>query len=225
MDFGIAAEGVTDQVTIQNVLCGYFRNVEDLEQEITFVQPHEDATDSDGYGSWTNLFSYLSDVRFRQDVLNIEFLIIQVDTDVCQEKGFDVSITNEKNKEISVSELVNRIIERLIEQIGKGDPEFYNKYKEKIIFAVCVHSLECWIYKYYETNGQKINRDKTKNCTSSLERIISQNNKKLSTLKCGKEYENLTKPFRKIRTIDLISKNDSSFELFIKYLERIDYPI
>jgi hypothetical protein len=227
MDFGIAAEGVTDQVTIQNILSGFFDSIEDLEQDITFVQPHEDASDENdvrGYGSWTSLFSYLKDKRFREDVLNTEHIIIQIDSDVCNKVGFDVSRVDESNKEIKVTDLINRIVARLVEQISIGDANFYTKHSKKIIFAVCVDSLECWIYKYYEIDSRKVKTCKIKGCETSLQQVISKSYKKLSTLKCAKEYEKLSKPFRKKKTINQIVNFDFSFEVFINHLDNLDYP-
>lgn len=227
MDFGIAAEGVTDQVTIQNIICGFFDSMENLEQDITFVQPHEDASDEDdirGYGSWTSLFSYLKDKRFREDVLNTEFLIIQVDSDVCNEVGFDVNRFDESNNEIKVTDLINRVVIKLVEQISLGDADFYNTFCDKIIFAVCVDSIECWIYKHYETDSRKVKTSKIKGCEASLEQAISKSHKKLSTLKCAKEYEKLSKPFRKKKIINQIFNSDFSFEVFVGHLENINYP-
>ncbi|MFQ2348380.1 MULTISPECIES: hypothetical protein [Aeromonas] len=223
MDFSIAGEGVTDQVTIQNVLCGFFDTIEDLEQEVIFVQPHQDATDEEdvrGYGSWTSLFSYLKDKRFRDDVVNTSFLIIQVDSDVCEEIGFDVKRSASSNSE----ELVSAIVTRLICQINSGSDGFYDKYKENIIFAVCVDSIECWLYKYYENDKQKVKNDKTLNCAASLETVIFRFHKKLSTKKCAKEYDKLSKPFRKRKTLQMISDVDSSLKIFLNNLETISYP-
>ncbi|MDF9390794.1 hypothetical protein EXZ60_18800 [Vibrio sp. 1151_11] len=227
MDFGIAAEGVTDQVTIQNILCGIFNEIEDLEQEITFVQPHQDATDEDdirGYGSWTSLFSYLESRRFREDVLNTEYLIIQIDSDVCEEVGFDVKRFDENNKELTIEKLVDAIIARLISQIGKGDPNFYVSFEDKIIFGVCVDSLECWLYKHYEPDTRKVKHQKTKSCATSLEQVISRHHKKLSASKCSKEYEKLSKPFRKIKIINQVASVDSSLNIFVDSLRNIEYP-
>lgn len=227
MDFGIAAEGVTDQITLQNVLCGYFNEQEDLEQDITFVQPHQDATDEDdvrGYGSWTSLFSYLRDKRFREDVLNNEFLIVQVDSDVCEEIGFDVSRRNSKNEELSIDKLIDSVVERLINQIALGNVDFYDRFKEKIIFAVCVDSIECWLYKLYENDRRKARYEKTKSCATCLANVIDRNYKKLSTNKTAKEYDKLSKPFRKNKNINQVASVDLSFNSFICSLGEIDYP-
>lgn len=228
MDFGIASEGVTDQVIIQNVLCGYFDSVYDLEQEITFVQPHKDASDEQdirGYGSWTSLFSYLKDRRFREDVINMEFLIIQIDTDVCEEIGFDVCRVDSSNNELSIAELVDKVLERLILQISLEDPNFYGLFSEKIIFAICVDSIECWLYKHYETDTRKTKVTKIKNCAGSLNNVILKTYKKLSAKKCAKEYEKLSKPFRKKKIINQIVNLDNSFDIFIRNLHNIKYPL
>ena len=71
MLFGLACEGVTDQITIENILCGYFDNP-DLEDEVKYLQPTFDETDQKqkNFGGWEMLLAYLGKTDFRDDVLN-----------------------------------------------------------------------------------------------------------------------------------------------------------
>jgi hypothetical protein len=74
MLFGLACEGPTDQITIENILCGYFGNP-DLDADITKLQPPFDETDQkQGTGGWPILLKYLASARFRDDILNTEFI-------------------------------------------------------------------------------------------------------------------------------------------------------
>ncbi|NER00949.1 MAG: hypothetical protein F6K30_30375 [Cyanothece sp. SIO2G6] len=41
--FALICEGVTDQITISNILCGFFDN-ENLDEDIAFLQPPYDVT-------------------------------------------------------------------------------------------------------------------------------------------------------------------------------------
>jgi hypothetical protein len=37
--FGLACEGITDQITIENILCGYFKSKNLDDDEIKYVEP------------------------------------------------------------------------------------------------------------------------------------------------------------------------------------------
>jgi len=84
--FALACEGVTDQIVIENILCGFYKDYDDLDEEIQPLQPPFDATTQkhkEGeFGGWERLLEYLSLKRFRDDVLNSEYVIIQIDTDI-----------------------------------------------------------------------------------------------------------------------------------------------
>lgn len=81
--FGLACEGVTDQIVIENILCGFYKNLEDLDEDIQPLQPPFDETTKkqSDFSNWELLLKYLSTKRFRDDVLNSEYIIIQIDTD------------------------------------------------------------------------------------------------------------------------------------------------
>lgn len=44
MKFGLACEGITDQISLENILCGYFEDP-DLDEDIQYLQPFLDETD------------------------------------------------------------------------------------------------------------------------------------------------------------------------------------
>jgi len=109
--FALACEGVTDQIVIENILCGFYKEYDDLDEEIQPLQPPYDATTQkqkeDEFGGWEMLLKYLSEKRFRDDVLNSEYLIVQIDTDISEHVNFGVSQQN-----LSTEELINKVIER-----------------------------------------------------------------------------------------------------------------
>jgi len=37
MDFGLAYEGITGHITIENILCGYFNDIDDLDENIVYL--------------------------------------------------------------------------------------------------------------------------------------------------------------------------------------------
>ena len=217
MEFGLACEGVTDQVVLRSILVGHFED-EDMYDNTTFLQPAFDETTrkQDGFGNWTLLLKYLREEKFRDDVLNHDYLLVQVDTDVSDDFGFDVSQRDIAGNPKSPEQLINDTIIRLIDEINLGQPDFYQEHTQKIIFALAVHSLECWLLAHYE-NGKKA--QKIVNCFNSLERAI---NKKIE--KNHDNYEALSAPFQKKRNLASARRNNVSLHVFLENIEAILAP-
>jgi len=204
LTFGLACEGVTDQAVLENILCGFYKD-NNLRNEIKVFQPLFDETQKkqkEGeFGGWEELLRYLSTKKFRESVINTKFMIIQIDTDISEHINFGVSQQN-----LSTEALISKVIERLITQID-SKKEFYSKYKEKIIFAISVHSLECWILPLYKSSkNEKIN-----GCFEALQREISINKNYI-------EYDKITKLFRKNKELNKVLSKNSSFQIFIDKL-------
>lgn len=209
--FGLACEGITDQITIENILCGFYKDYDDLDEEIQPFQPAYDETTKkqkeEEYGGWEMLLEYLSEKRFRDDVLNSEYVIIQIDTDISDHKNFGV----EKNTEC-METYIEKVAKKLIENIDLKE-KFFEKNRNKIIFAISVHSLECWILPIYKT----LKSEKITGCFETLQR----ESKKIAVVKNYSTYEKLTRVFLKNKELlKYISKN-KSFEIFINSLPKI----
>jgi len=208
--FALACEGVTDQIVIENILCGFYKDYDDLDEEIQPLQPPYDKTTQkqmEGeFGGWEMLLQYLGEKRFRDDVLNSEYIIIQIDTDISEHTNFNVL-----HQDLSIRELIEKVIERLIKQIDiKG--EFYKLYKEKIIFAISVHSLECWILPIYRS----YKNEKISGCFETLKR----ESKKIKVSKTQKIYDELSKDFLKYKKLKKIVSQSYSFQIFINSLPK-----
>jgi hypothetical protein len=207
LKFGLACEGVTDQAVIENILCGFYSD-RNLKSEIKAFQPLFDATQQkqlEGeFGGWEILLKFLSTKRFRQEVINNKYMIIQIDTDISEHPNFDVS-----QHDLSIEALIEKVVERLIFEID-SKKEFYQKYKERIIFAISVHSLECWLLPIYKN----FNNEKVSGCFESLQR----ESKKLRVQKDYKTYEKLSKEFLKHKNLIKIASKNSSFQIFINSL-------
>ena len=224
-DFGLAGEGVTDQIVLENVLFGLYGDVDEFdEDEIAYLQPLLDATDEDGLGSWTRLLTYLDNKRFRADVLNHQFVIIQVDTDVAAEKGFDVALVDDNNQSLSVEAIVDNVKRRLIEQIDVAKEGFYEEHKENIVFAVSVHSLECWLFNLHNKDPRRTGRILA--CTSHLQKVVAAENSLPKFAKNKPVYDELSAQFykKKGKKIAEVAKVDTSFGIFIEDLKSLPYP-
>ena len=213
MLFGLACEGVTDQITLENILCGYFDNP-DL--DVSHLQPPFDETDQKqkDFGGWQMLLAYLKMTRFRDDVLSNKWVVIQVDTDVSGEIGFGVLHVDANNQPLTPEALITNVIAKLVATIESGQPGFYQQYSEKIIFCISVHSLECWLYAYY--NHKPLSKPKITGCYNALSRLRPTIEK---TYRC---YDQLSQPFLKRKNIDIAVKKDPSFCVFIQSLAKIE---
>jgi len=210
--FGLITEGITDQIVIENILCGFYKDYDDLDEEISPLEPPRDETDmkqaySEFGTGWSAIFNYLSETRFRDDVLNSEYVIIQIDTDIAEE--FGCSLTQ------SVEEIIKSVIEKIVEKIDSKEL-FYQENREKIIFAISVHSLECWILPIYESNK----KEKIIACEDKLKKAVVKVSKKLKVDKNYKNYDKLTQDFLKHKKLMKITSQNSSFQIFIDKLPK-----
>ena len=225
-DFGLAGEGVTDQIVLENVLFGLYGDVDEFdEDEIAYLQPLLDATDEDGLGSWTRLFTYLDNKRFRADVLNHQFVIIQVDTDVAvADGGFDVGLVDENNKPLPVEGVVDKVKHRLIAQIDGAKEGFYDEHKENIVFAISVHSLECWLFNLHNKNAKHAGR--ILSCKDHLQKVVAADRKLPKFAKNKPIYDELSALFykKKGKKIAEVAKVDVSFGILIEKLQALPYP-
>lgn len=207
MKFGLACEGITDQITIENILCGYFENP-NLNEEITYLQPFFDETDqSRGKGGWKILLKYLASDRFQQDVSSCQFLILQIDTDIAE----FLEIQNFQT--LSIDVLIQEVIKIIVNKINQDQANFYEQCANKIIFAICVHSLECWLVSLHSE------RTEIDECYNFLK--ILPISSKIRITKREKNYNQLSKPFLIKENIDVVSQKDPSFQVFIQALKNI----
>ncbi len=206
--FGLACEGITDQIVIENILCGFYKNYDDLDDEIHPFEPPRDETDKKqgDFSNWELLLKYLSEERFRDDVLNSEYMIVQIDTDISDHVNFDVLKYN-----LSTVELIEKVIKKLIENIN-SKVAFYEENKKKIIFAISVHDLECWILPLYKN----LKSEKTTGCFGALQR--ESKSIKVREPKDYDTYDKLTRDFTKYKKLMPIVSKNISFQVFINSL-------
>ena len=217
MYFALACEGVTDFAVVEAVLCGFFD--EDITDEITYLQPHLDETSKSqkGFGGWEQLLDYLQSTRFYEDVKFNDYIIIQIDTDISKHPNFGVSHYDENNKELTTSVLIEKAIKKLIDFINKNHPGFYESHKEKILFCICVHSIECWLLAHHKN----MKKPKTKNCFKALAYELKKNE---DSLKNNKTYQEIATPLANKKTLEGIRVKDASLHSFLERLSQVPAP-
>lgn len=212
--FGLITEGPTDQIVIENILSGYFDN-----PDIDFrpFLPLRDETDKnriENYGGWTRVFEYCGSSKFQEAFQFVDYIIVQIDTDTSEEKGYDIPKI-EDGKELSIEEIIEKVCEKLRNLIGA---EFYDEFSEKIIFAISVHCLECWLLPLYYTDKKKA---KYKNCLDTLNQALRKEGFTIDA-KTAEYYDSISRKYLKHKTLMSKYKNNPSLKIFVEEVEKRD---
>lgn len=207
MRIGLVTEGPTDLYVIDNMLTGFFDDI-----DIFVVDLFPDRSDETMLGGWERVFQYCGSELFRNSFRRLDYVIVQVDTDVCELPNFGVAKL-ENGVELSPRELIERVKTKLISVIGE---EFFNEYKESIGFAICVYSLECWLLPIHCTGNH---RNKITGCLETLNRFLAKGNKRtIGVSKDREQYNELSKIYRSNKKLISLCKLNPSLEVFIEEL-------
>ncbi|RFC40410.1 MAG: hypothetical protein DID89_2727546962 [Candidatus Nitrotoga sp. CP45] len=208
-NFALISEGITDQVTIENILYGHYED--DL--DITSIQPARDATDENrqsAAGGWERVLEYLCLEDFKKIFLFNEFVIIHIDTDCGDHPNFGVQLTS-NGKDREPQQIINDVTFLLRSKIGA---DVYAEYQERIIFAIAVDCIECWLLPLHsKIHAHKV---KKKNCEAALN---------FNLQKAGVDYTKdylgymlLTRQFKSRSSIKICKTLNESFAFFIDSL-------
>ena len=199
--FGLISEGVTDNAVLENILIGYFN--EDISAYINHLQPPPAAS-----GGWSRVLKYCSSTDFKNDFDNNDFMVIQIDTDKSFELPFDVA--HELNGvKLSVEQLVEKVKKRF-EQLflTAFGADFLINYGDRILFAIAIHSTECWLLPlYYKSIKDK---SETKNCYAQLNKEVKGLKKEYKT------YNSISSAFCSNKKLEKAFIDNPSFKIFIE---------
>lgn len=190
--FGVIAEGVTDYYVIRSVLLGAFGAQGSQEPFIYRIFPREESATADG--GWTVEKKFLLKREHLSALTTTDYLVVHIDTDVCDNPGFDVA-RQESGRALNPTELRERVIVRLKEWMGQDT----QPHMEKIIFAVAVDAIECWLLPLLVTKPAKAK--KTTGCLRAANDELRKRNR--STLSTGSGEKSLeayrveSKPYQK----------------------------
>lgn len=210
LKFGLISEGVTDNAVLENILIGYFN--EDISGYINHLQPPPTAS-----GGWSRVLKYCSSHDFKNDFTDNDFMVIQIDTDKSFDAPFDVS-HEENGVKLSVEQLIEKVkvrFERLFEEVFGTN--FKAEFNNRILFAIAIHSTECWLLPlYYKKDNEK---SEIKNCYEQL-------NKKVNGLqKTLKIYDAISADFCFPKKLKQASLENPSFKVFIKNELQVKIPL
>ncbi len=218
--FGLIGEGHTDHKVLENILVGYFDDLEG--DELDFVHRPEIGDNTyqmsqEQFGGWYQVLEYCGSEEFMEGILeqDIDFYVIQIDTDKCHEKQY----LDDDISKLTVKEQIETVSEKLIEKINKIDNDFYKQYKEKLIFAISVNEIECWLLPIYFNDK---NKGRTNNCIHALNKVLSKKNSNLIINPNKKEptkYDKLSSDFSRRKKLLKLYPHNPSLLLFVENLE------
>lgn len=171
---GILSEGPTDHGVIKQVLLGFFEKyADDLYLNSSFP-PETTPFGEPVEGGWTVLKQRLLDGHHRLALQDNDFLVIHIDTDVCEEVGYDVSRRDPETGAHREPEVLRvAAIERLKQWLGD---DFCEAHGDRVLFAIAVDSIECWLLPLLE--GKPAKQRKTAGCLAAANEALKRAGKK-----------------------------------------------
>ncbi len=167
---GLICEGVSEINIMTRILSKY------LNDEV-IVNPIEPETKTEngflvqnGYGGWQQVLAHCNDETVEKILEFNDYLLIQIDTDASIQKGYDVAPQDESGKTKDVAVFYQDVKNRLLANIRE---EVQEKYEGRILFAICMNELECWLLPIYYSNNI---RCKTNNCLYALNLALGKKN-------------------------------------------------
>ncbi len=157
MQIALITEGITDKPIIDAVLSAYFSQKKmksDFATTALLPKKKEPV-------GWLKVLEYCGTNLFKEAFEYIDYVIIQIDADAHSDIGFDVP------KQKNTSDLIEAIKNRIIKAIGN---EFYTQNLTKIIFAINIDQIECWLLPFFATSAA--HKKKEINCCSTVNQYL-----------------------------------------------------
>lgn len=173
------------------------------------------------YGGWKAVLDHCNEKDIDSALDGHDYLIIQIDTDTCNEVHYDVRTISENGIKLSDAIVFEKVSERILRDISE---EKRKEYAGKIIFAICFNETECWLLPlYYEQDRKKC--EKTNSCIFTLNKALSQQGigipeKAKNTPGAIKVYDKILKGF-KPKNIPTLAQYNLGFKKFVEKLDEI----
>lgn len=210
---GIVSEGISDYWALKHIVERYLKVYDvytiPLQPKITVKGKQ------DGFGTWQGVFSYISGSDEQKLIVEAiyegcKFVIIQIDTDVCEQYGIKKDTTN---MELFWEQVKNKLSESVYSDFDKS----------VLIYAICINELECWLIPFVCAE-----KDKCTNINQCLHIVnrsikskgsIDKDNKNSDTAR--QLYKYILDQKKKPKEIAGCAQNNLGFRKFIDQLEYI----
>ncbi len=226
---GIIAEGKSDHAVIANILKGILDI--DISTQVQFLVPDLSTDEEDFYqqrqqkiasfSNWTIVRQNCIDREIIDDFFNENpsadnlALIIQIDTAERDLINYEVS-EPPKTKDKNYSEKLRLNVITKIK-------EWLNQPYENLYYAIAIEETEAWILALHEKNkSDTCEYNKAKEAYfKMLNKTLKKKEKNVLTIKDAfVKYDQLSRPFRKNRTLTKARNKNKSLDLFCHSLEK-----
>lgn len=219
MKFVLITEGPSEHRIIKHIIAKYFR---EIDPDINQIQPKIVNQKQVTTGGWNEVLKYCEREELNDILLENDYLIIQIDTDQSQTKPFNVSHTNTSNELKTTDELYEHVVAKLR---GLIKPEIFEAHEKQIFFAICIHTIECWLLPVYYKNNHKAD---SRNCLSTLNLELRRQNistiptKDKNSSKSIRTYETILRNWKRKQDIIDAAQHNTGFRNFIDSISFIE---
>ncbi|ACU05051.1 hypothetical protein [Pedobacter heparinus] len=205
MEVSIISEGVTDQIIIEAIVQGLLN---DKNISLNALQPKENEP-----GGWQLVRSYCKSKDFKEALPYTEgLIIIHIDCDVLGTDGVPEDCVINFNN-MTINQAFDAVKAKII---GFITPNVFNLYSDRIVFAIAINSIECWLLPLYYSNKRAV-ANKTSGCLQALNNELRKRGFTIDK-KDLKYYREISKDLRAEKTIRHCYERNESFALFIDSL-------
>lgn len=204
---GLLCEGPTDDAVLKRLLAGYSEGGVAL----TRIFPPDPMGPKD-FGGWENLFAAIRERQVGEALAFNDLVIVQIDTDVCEQPGFGVS-RREGDRALTERELVDRVVARLRALLTEHDPDAD---LGRVVFAVAVDELECWLLVHLSDR-----KPKTTGCFEAARHILGPKGIHLERKgsKDPRAYEAAAHELRRRKAVGALRGRAPSLDAFLADLD------
>lgn len=209
MDVRTIGEGVTDVEVIRSILISY---TEDKDLFVSALWPNEKLKPA----GWTQVFNYCKTDEFRGAFQYAAYVVVQIDADIFRKGDIPGKYVIPNIHQLEVPALIDAINGLLIREIGD---EFFQQYQQRIIFAIAVDQIECWLLPAYFPN-QATKAKKTTGCIATLNEALTATKAGFTIDKKDARYyqKMCRKRFGKKQDLQKFAAMNPSLEIFLKEL-------
>lgn len=138
----LICEGVSETKMLSYIINRYMGDdvvVNPIQPSLKISHGQEKQDDD---GGWLQVLNHCTDNTIKDVMASNEYLVIQIDTDACIQKNYDVDIYDENHKKVTDDVLYERVCARLKQNISE---DIWGEYSSRILFAICFDETECWL--------------------------------------------------------------------------------
>lgn len=176
-------------------------------------------------GGWMQVLNHCTDEVVKDVMASNEYLVIQIDTDTCNQTNYNVDIYDETHNKVADTILYERVSTRLKLNISE---EIWSNYSNRILFAICFNETECWLLPlYYENDAKK--RCATNNCIYILNQKLQKDGfgipeKDKNSSEAIYIYQQVLRKMKR-KDIPRIAQYNYGFQKFVEQLDAIKEDI